>query len=165
VSDTASPMVYAAQIAEKEHPEAKKVFISPCSAKKAEALKSGVIDYVLSFEELGALFVGAGIDLNASDQKSPVRTIDPVARRFAVAGGVSDAVLSKMPGKDQYSKEVIQGLTKENMKRLRTIHVKKPKNTLVEVMFCEGGCVGGPLVINNPKVSKKRIASFIENNS
>lgn len=52
-------MVAAARYIKKNEPDAKVVFIGPCTAKKSEAVRLGVsdaVDYVLTFEELLALF-------------------------------------------------------------------------------------------------------------
>ena len=56
VSHTKSPMIYTANIAKERFPDAQTVFIGPCLAKRTEAEKSGIIDFVLTFEELGTIF-------------------------------------------------------------------------------------------------------------
>ena len=63
VSDTPSPMMYAADIARKEYPGTKTVFIGPCIGKRKEARKNDKVDLVLSFEELNAMIVALDIDL------------------------------------------------------------------------------------------------------
>ena len=57
VSQTPSPMQLTAKHVREQTPDAVQVFISPCVAKRSEAIKNSGIDYVLSIEELGALFV------------------------------------------------------------------------------------------------------------
>jgi len=57
VSQTKTPLYYTAEIVKKEHPESLTVFFSPCVAKKKEEQQNENIDYVLSFEEIGALFI------------------------------------------------------------------------------------------------------------
>ena len=61
VSETRSPMIYAARIAREKFPGAVVVFIGPCLAKRFEAEQSGDVDYVMSFEELGAFMVAGGV--------------------------------------------------------------------------------------------------------
>ena len=51
-----SPMVAHARMLKKRFPEAAIVFIGPCIAKKREGHESGIIDAVLTFEDLGGLF-------------------------------------------------------------------------------------------------------------
>ena len=51
ISGTVSPMVAAARYIKKNEPDAKVVFIGPCTAKKSEAVRLGVsdaVDYVLT---------------------------------------------------------------------------------------------------------------------
>ena len=52
VSETGSPMYYAARIAKEKHPDAKVVFIGPCVAKRKEARRDECVDFVLTFEEV-----------------------------------------------------------------------------------------------------------------
>ena len=51
-----SPVIAHAKILKKENPECKIVFIGPCIAKKRECYESGIIDGVLTFEELLEFF-------------------------------------------------------------------------------------------------------------
>ncbi|MEG2759655.1 MAG: [Fe-Fe] hydrogenase large subunit C-terminal domain-containing protein, partial [Rikenellaceae bacterium] len=59
-----SPMIAHAKMLKKRYPNCKIVFLGPCIAKKREAADSGLIDGVLTFEELHDLFEERGIDLN-----------------------------------------------------------------------------------------------------
>ena len=59
VSDTPTPMAYTASKVRKMDPGAITVFIGPCIAKRVEATKNPDVDYVLTFEELGAILVGS----------------------------------------------------------------------------------------------------------
>ena len=51
-----SPMVAHAKLLKKQHPEAHIVFVGPCIAKKREAEECQLIDHVLTFEDVVALF-------------------------------------------------------------------------------------------------------------
>ena len=59
-----SPMVAHAKMLRERKPGAKIVFIGPCIAKKREAKESGVVDGVLTFEDLSAMFADKGIVLD-----------------------------------------------------------------------------------------------------
>ena len=66
VSQELTPMVETARTIKQKHPEAKVVFIGPCAAKKLEAMRRSVrsdVDFVITFEELQAMFNAKGIDL------------------------------------------------------------------------------------------------------
>ena len=56
LAPVASPMIAHAKMLKKRYPQAKIVFIGPCIAKKREANESGLIDGVLTFEELQEIF-------------------------------------------------------------------------------------------------------------
>ena len=47
-----SPVIAHAKLLKQEYPDHKIVFIGPCIAKKRECDESGIIDGVLTFEEL-----------------------------------------------------------------------------------------------------------------
>ena len=57
-------------------PDAKVVFIGPCIAKKTEATLpdlAGAIDFVLTFQELAAIFQATGVDpATFPDEENPV---------------------------------------------------------------------------------------------
>ncbi len=58
-----SPMIAHAKMLKSLHPDAKVVFIGPCIAKKREGRESGVVDGVLTFEDLKNLLEENNIDL------------------------------------------------------------------------------------------------------
>ena len=68
LSETPSPMAITAVRVKEQDKNRKTVFIGPCTGKKTEASGSDDIDYVLSFEELGTLFIAAGIDILEMDE-------------------------------------------------------------------------------------------------
>lgn len=49
-------MIYTGEVAKKADPDCITVFIGPCLAKRREGFDSDIIDYVLSVEEVDALF-------------------------------------------------------------------------------------------------------------
>ena len=66
VSGTVSPMIATGRYIKSQDPEAKVVFIGPCTAKKSEAVRESIkdaVDYVLTFEELQALFSAFEIEV------------------------------------------------------------------------------------------------------
>jgi [FeFe] hydrogenase (group B1/B3) len=144
ISPAPSPMIALAR--KLKNGNQKIAFIGPCIAKKKEALKSGIVDYVLTFEELGALFIAKGIEPASQDDAE----VDGSTRGwgFAAAGGVAAAVKSlcqreirtlKMDGLSE-GKEVFQTARQE-------------KYDLIEGMACAGGCIAGPCIMVNPKIA------------
>jgi [FeFe] hydrogenase (group B1/B3) len=169
ISDTRSPMHYTAEIAKKADPDCVSVFIGPCLAKRREGMDDEFVDYVLSVEEIGALFVAMGIDV--AEQPSAPGSIIPTSsgRNFAVSGGVAEAVKVRLDDPSILKSAVINGLNKAGMKQLadygKGIKQEKPPAdfpNLVEVMACPGGCIVGPSVITNPKVAAVQLKKYVE---
>ena len=78
-----SPMVAHAKLLRRElGEEARIVFVGPCIAKKREAYESGIIDAVLTFEELAEWFREEGIDLAAAANAQSAPSVSgPAAER------------------------------------------------------------------------------------
>ena len=164
ISDTPTPMNYAAVEAAELNPEATKVFIGPCTAKKNEALRDGSADFVLSFEELGAILIALQIDVNECTEDNFDNSQGGfAARAFAAAGGVYEAVAGRLsPELRQQVKPLkVDGLCKKNINLLKTAAAGKLDFNMIEVMSCEGGCICGPGVISNPKVAKKKLDEWV----
>jgi len=158
VSDTHSPMIYAAEIAKKKYPNAKVTFVGPCIAKKFEGFHAKDIDYVLNFEELGAYLIANDIEIADCTDGELNDNITGEARGFAASGGVTKAI-DAVTG-DIFNPLVIDGIDKKSIAMLKAYSRKAPANNFIEIMSCEGGCVGGPCVLNNPKVAKRQVDNF-----
>ena len=146
VSLTPSPMVYTREMVKAKDPAAKTVFIGPCVAKRGEARRKDV-DYVLSFEELGAIFAGRRIDVMACESWPVPRPANATARNFARSCGVTEAVLAeatqKIPGFQLNAKQ-INGIDRKSCTMLKLYASGKLPANFLEVMACSGGCVNGP---------------------
>lgn len=165
ISETKSPMIYTAELAKQADPECVTVFIGPCLAKRREGFDSDEVDYVLSVEEIAALFQAKGIEIAKVEVKEdsiPTKYVPTVSgRNFAKTGGVAESVRLRLDEKTRgiLRPTVINGLDKNGMKMLTTygqinsgkIPSSPETPNLVEVMACEGGCIAGPFVITNPK--------------
>lgn len=170
ISDTRSPMHYTAEIAKKADPDCISVFIGPCLAKRREGMDDEFVDYVLSIEEIGALFVAKGIDV-AKTEAEPGTIIPTISgRNFAVSGGVAESVRIRLKNPEKLKATVINGLNKAGMKQLAQYGKIQSGNApytedcpnLIEVMACEGGCIAGPSVITNPKVASIQLKKYVE---
>ncbi len=156
VSDTGTPMYYTAEMTRQRYPDAVTVFIGPCLAKRFETYIDKNTDLMLSFEEVGSLFVAAGIDVGTTEPIELDHTIDPTSRRYPVSAGVMGAVQAKLPEDLNVRPIVINGIDKASIRQLRSFAKACPGN-MVEVMACEGGCVSGCNVIANSKIATRQI--------
>ena len=94
VSHNLSPMATLAKYIKDRTPDAKIVFIGPCTAKKAEAQREDVkpyIDAVMTFEELQALFDSKNVDITTLNE-DVLNNASYFGRIFARSGGLSDAI-------------------------------------------------------------------------
>ncbi|MCT4600597.1 MAG: monomeric [FeFe] hydrogenase [Marinifilaceae bacterium] len=158
VSDTGSPMVYSAEIARAKYPNAKITFIGPCIAKKLEGLHDPNVDYVLNFEEIQAYLLAKGIDVSSFTTLTLSDTITSGARGFAASGGVTNAI-AEVAG-DMLNPLVINGIDKKSIAMLKSFPRKAPANNFVEVMSCEGGCIAGPCIVNDPRKAKRQLDTY-----
>jgi len=164
VSATPSPMALGAAQLAREEPESLVVFVSPCVAKRREAAADPNVYLALTAEELGALLVAAGLDVAAAepDQAGAEERPSAEGRLFAVSGGVAEAVkaASRAAGAPEPQTVAVNGLTKQSLKEISLWESSPPEADLVEVMACEGGCVGGPCALANPKAAAAQLALF-----
>ncbi len=163
-STTKTPAYYTAELVKKEHPEYVTVFFSPCVAKRTEASKNPNIDYVLSFEELGAWFVALNIQVGQCAESEFSKESSAQARNFAVTGGVAQAVNALLEDSDKAKPHVINGLDKAAIRDLKKFakNGKCELGDLIEVMACPGGCLGGSNTINAYRQASKQLGSYVE---
>lgn len=158
VSKVVSPMeAMARQI--KLNRDCKVVFIGPCVAKKNEAMNDwSVVDYVLTFEEIAAMILSKGINMEAVDAK--VKDIASAhGKNFAVGGGVSKAVVQSLKenGLESVTYKYADGAAECKM-NLLLMKVGKFNEDILEGMSCVGGCVNGPATIESGVKSKQLMA-------
>ena len=134
-----SPMQAHCTDIKRRHPNAKTVFIGPCVAKKDEAeYYEGIVDAVLTFEELTEWLAAAGIPLEKETDTSP----ESRARFFPTTGGVLKSMTKTAPG---YTYLAIDGVD-NCIAALRDIESGKIHHCFIEMSACAGSCIGGPVM-------------------
>ena len=170
ISQELTPMVATARTIKLEHPDAKVVFVGPCAAKKLEAMRRTVrsdVDFVVTFEELQAMFDAKDIDLTKYEAESSFHNATGAGRNYAVAGGVAESIEKML--KENYPDVQVniqhaEGLA-ECKKTLALAKAGKLNGCLIEGMGCPGGCVAGAGTnIPIPKAQKK-IKDFVKASS
>ena len=164
VSDTKTPMHYTAELVRKDDPNTITVFVGPCVAKRNEALHDPYVNYVLTVEELGALFVAANIEIADCEAVKISDAGERNGRGFPVTGGVSGAVKNYLKDDSGIETVLVDGLDKKSIKVLSAYSKGKCPGNMVEVMSCEGGCVAGPCGIGKTAVVARRLKAFIAKN-
>ena len=163
-STTKTPAYYSAELVKKAHPDYVTVFFSPCVAKRTEASKNPNIDYVLSFEELGACFVALSIQVANCKESEFATQSSAQGRNFAISGGVAQAVNSLLDEQNKAKPYVINGLDKPAIRDLKKFanNGKCEFGDLIEVMACHGGCLGGSNTINAYRQASKQLSEYVE---
>lgn len=148
VSTALTPMVATARTIKQKHPNSRVVFIGPCASKKLEAMRTSVrsdVDFVITFEELGAMFDAKGIDIANYTKEEPIHDATSAGRGYAVATGVANAIEKCIdeyyPETDVYI-EHAEGLS-NCQTMLLLAKAGKKDGYLIEGMACPGGCVAG----------------------
>ena len=163
VSDAHTPLYYTAEIVKKEHPDAVTVFISPCFAKRREVLDNPNVNYLLNFEELGAVLIALGIEIETCADKEFAYQSSTEAREFAVSGGVAKSVQAAWRGeKDSIKPVIINGLDKTSIRDLK-MYAKTGQcsaGNLLEIMCCPGGCVAGNACLGALKDATKKVKEY-----
>lgn len=162
VSHTKTPMHYAGKQIRKQYPEALTVFIGPCVGKKSEARRDKYVDFVLNFEEVGAWFISAGVDVNKLNGQPADQQASADAAGFAASGGVTHAIQAQLSGRYPLHEQVINGISKTGIKTMKSMARGKSEGNFVEVMACEHGCIGGCNTISLPKVSRRQLDKLVK---
>lgn len=145
-----SPMIAMGKICKKTYPNYKTIFISPCNYKKQEAKKSKYVDFVIDYAELENLF--KKFKIKHSGKKVYFdKFYNDYTKIYPIAGGLAKtAHLKGVINKNEIksidgAQKVIKFLTKPD-KKIR----------FLDVLFCNGGCVGGPCIISKLSLRQRK---------
>ena len=134
-----TPMIAHAKMIRKAHPDAKVVFIGPCIAKKREAVESGVVDGVLTFEDLSAMFEDKGIVLSEIAH-IPLKKAGSVnrAKYYPISRGIIKSFENYIDG---YEFVAVDGAEKckEVLENIDSL-----SGMFIEMNSCDSACVNGP---------------------
>ena len=170
VSQELTPMVATARTIKLEHPNAKVVFIGPCASKKLEASRRTVrsdVDFVITFEELQAMFDAREIDLTEYEAESSFHDATGAGRGYAAAGGVANAIekcVNEYYPDVEVKIEHAEGLA-ECKKMLTLAKIGKKNGCLIEGMGCPGGCIAGAGTNIPIQKAQKELKDFVAHSS
>lgn len=149
ISSNLSPMATISKYIKDNDPNAKVVFIGPCTAKKSEIRTPEVREYVdsaITFEELQALFDAKEIEITTLGESS-LDDASYYGRIFARCGGLADAVQQSLKEQKLDENFTLNGLSCDGIEECRAALLRLNKgvlpNNFIEGMACAGGCVGG----------------------
>ena len=139
LADVLSPMQAHCKDIKRRIPGARTVFIGPCVAKKDEAeYYEGIVDAVLTFEELTNWLNREGVELRQEKQPDA----HSLARFFPTTGGILKTMVQDAQG---YTYLALDGV--ENcIAALRDIEQGRIHHCFIEMSACAGSCAGGPVM-------------------
>lgn len=136
-----SPMVAHARMLKKRDPEASVVFIGPCIAKKREAAESGIIDGVLTFEELKTVFDRKNIRLCEIEAKRAADGGGLKARYYPIPRGIIKSFDSLPEGYEYVAVDGVERVS-EALREMDSL-----TGLFLEMNCCEHACIGGPCAL------------------
>lgn len=165
ISHNYSPMAEIAKYIKENEPDAKVVFIGPCTAKKMEIKREDVkpyVDAVITYEELQALFDGKEIDITTL----PEGVLDNASyygRIFARSGGVADAVVEGLKELNITDFDY-KPVPCDGIEQCKVALLKASKGVLngnfIEGMACVGGCIGGAGCLTHGEKNKAEVDKY-----
>ena len=164
VSSSVSPMIYAGQVIKNSDPDAKVIFIGPCTSKKMEyrmEKTGGAIDSVISFEELQAFFDAREIEIENLEE-TVLDNASYYGRIFAKSGGITQGIVEVAKehfGIDNIKPVAMNGIDecKVNLFKLK---LGRSAENFFEGMACDGGCLNGALCIHHGPKNAKEVEKF-----
>lgn len=151
-----SPMLAHAKLLKKQFPTAKIVFIGPCIAKKKEAAQSGIIDAVLTYEDLKGLFEKNKINLTQTAKLSVSNkgVGENKAKFFPISRGIIKS-FDELPLGYEYV--AIDGVQKcmDILESVDTLN-----GMFLELNACDYACVKGPCSLTSAEGAIKANADI-----
>ena len=139
LADVLSPMQAHCEDIKRRIPKAKTVFIGPCVAKKDEAeYYEGIVDAVLTYEELTSWLKKEGVELRQEKQQDA----HSLARFFPTTGGILKTMAQDAPGFDYLALDGVENC----IEALKDIEQGKIHHCFIEMSACAGSCAGGPVM-------------------
>ncbi|MCX6816646.1 MAG: hypothetical protein NTZ93_02195 [Candidatus Beckwithbacteria bacterium] len=163
-----SPMVATAKIAAEKFPGCQPVFIGPCIVKKLEAVEDHpeLNILVITYEELRQVFDHFKINIQEKGGENDRFDLAEtgLTRIYPVDGGLSHSsgVMQKFSGGEV---KVVSGW--ENCQQAIKDFNTDPKLRLLDILFCEGGCIGGPGIKSSLTIEErmKKILDYYAKNA
>lgn len=149
-----SPMIATAKMVTKKYPDCRKVYIGPCFAKKIEAHNNPALDIlVLTYSEINQVFKKYAIYNQEGDPIYSFDVIGPTTRLYPISGGLAQSSgISRKLTDLEY--DVISGSNLVNKTLEEFLERKELK--LLDILYCEGGCINGPGIINKDSLEDRR---------
>lgn len=150
-----SPMVATAKIVSQKYPGYRPVFVGPCVAKKLEASEDnpdlGIL--VVTYKEIEQIFSQFNV-ADIQDETGDFFDIEgPNTRIYPMDGGLTlTSGANRILTDEQF--RIVSGW--KNCDAVLQEFQTNPKIRLVDILFCEGGCINGPGITSNLTITERK---------
>jgi iron only hydrogenase large subunit-like protein len=150
-----SPMAATAKLVKDKFPESRPVFIGPCLVKRLEAAEDRPELNILcvTFKDVQQLLIDLNIGEEIDDEKNTFSMVEENTRLYPVSGGLTQS----SGARDLLSEDdigVVSG-AKNAMEAIQRFldsdHIR-----LLDILFCEGGCINGPGIVSPLTMEQRR---------
>jgi len=156
-----SPMAATARIVKEKFPDCSPVFVGPCVAKKFESSE----DYpelnilVLTYKELDMVFDAFHVGEAAAQAGDGFDVTGQTTRIYPIDGGLTESSGVRNILKDEEIR-IVSGW--KNCEAALLEFERNLKIRLLDILFCEGGCINGPGIASvlSPDDRKKKVLEF-----
>jgi len=150
-----SPMIATAKIVAKKYPNCKKVYIGPCLVKRIEAKEDHpeLEILVLTYKEIAEVLKIKNISPKKSDKSFAFDIIGAETRLYPISGGLAQSSgLTRKLTDPEY--DVVSGpkLAEKTLQEFPN----KPDLKVLDILYCEGGCINGAGVITKDSLDRRR---------
>jgi len=150
-----SPMIATAKIVREKWPRFKSVFIGPCNVKKIESSEDHpeLSIIVLTYKEIDEVFSHFKIIDDPLDNSCRFDIGGDETRLYPISGGLAQSSkVREILAEDQI--QVVSGWQNcinavENFETNTNIR-------LLDILFCEGGCINGPGIVTDLSLEERR---------
>lgn len=150
-----SPMAATAREVIENFPEIRPVFIGPCLVKRLEAAQDCPQFNILcvTYKDLQQLFTDLKISEEEADKNVPFDLTGDVTRLYPISGGLTQSSGAReILSEDDI--EVISG--SKNFEKAIGRFLKSDHLRLLDILFCEGGCISGPGIVSSLTLEERR---------
>ncbi|MDO8610717.1 MAG: [Fe-Fe] hydrogenase large subunit C-terminal domain-containing protein [bacterium] len=150
-----SLMIAITRIVKEKYPDYQPIFIGPCIVKKLEAKDDypelGII--VITYKELLTIFEKLNISNPEGYQNETFDMIEPSTRIYPTDGGLTNSSgVRKLLLQDEI--RIVSGW--QNCENALIEFKENPKIKLLDILFCEGGCINGPGVLSTLSIDERK---------
>ncbi len=149
LAPVSSPMMAHARLMREAYGDIRVVFVGPCLSKMQESedpLAGGLVDQVLTFEDIDLWMKEAGIRLEEEDPDA-TGVAQPLSRIYPKQEGIIKTMLNNFHG---YTPISVDGHSR-CLDFFGQMQSGEVDHLFVEANICIGGCIGGPIMEKHRK--------------